>query len=339
MATEEMALDADGLHSALLARGSRTLSLPHWSSFAPLDEAAVSGVSMVGGEQDEFIAHKTYVLPCDFGSISTCGPGRTKQGLSDVIHKFDLSQAMATPLNEQIRQASLRMEAAADGAVGEGGELKSNWGGYQSTTTLFEGCEDDGEYQKLRGFRRVHEIASMAMEVLGAGGDGMAAHSHYPDEARRPRAGELHAAYGWLNVNRSSDLNYMHVHDPLRWSGVYFVDGGASVHGGYGGCLLFRGGRQPGGGMQPEDADASHTFLAVPPTPGTLYLFPGSVPHAVLGHVVHADPPRDAHGRSNHSVAAAAASARGVAPEPARISVAFNFSEAMAPKPKRWRPT
>jgi hypothetical protein len=36
----------------------------------------------------------------------------------------------------------------------------------------------------------------------------------------------LHRAFGWVNINRSSDLNFMHVHDAQMWSGVYFVHGG-----------------------------------------------------------------------------------------------------------------
>ena len=315
--------DDNDLRTTLLAPGSRLLSLPHWSTFAPLVDAGRAAA----GKGGVFARHETFVLPCDYGCAGARGSGKSKQGLSDVIHRFELTQALSAPLNEQIRQASLEMEAAADGAGGEGynGERKTNWGGYQSSTTIFEGCEDQSEYVRLRGCRQVHEIASLAMEVMGEAAEGRESLYQYPDESRRPRAGELHSAYAWLNVNRSSDLNFMHVHDPLRWSAVYFVDEGASVDESNGGRLLFRGGRH-------SSSNASHSYLAVPPTPGTLWLFPGSIPHAVLGQIVSAEPPRDALGRSDHSVAAAEACAKGEMPENARISIAINFSEAIAPK-------
>ena len=318
---EDYAPDHNNLRIALLATGSHSLSLPHWASFAPL-----IGAGFVDTEGATFVSHTTYMLPCDHSCSAARGPGRSKQGLADTIHRFELAESFAAPLNKSIRSASLEMEVAADAAVGDGGgQLKSNWGGYQSSTTIFEGCEDEGEHQRLSGCRQLHALASLAMEVLGELEGGSAGLSHYPDQATRPLAGELHSAYAWLNVNRSSDLNYMHVHDPLRWSGVYFVDAGATVEESHGGRLLFRGGKQ-------AHVDASHSFLAVPPTPGTLWIFPGSVPHAVLGQVVPTDPPRDTHGRSDHAAAATEACARGEAPEAARISVAINFSEALTPK-------
>ena len=64
--------------------------------------------------------------------------------------------------------------------------------------------------------------------------------------------------------------------------------------------LVFRGGSQP-------HVEASHSYLAAPPQPGTLWLFPGSVPHVALGHIVDIDPPRDERtGRSDHDAAATA---------------------------------
>ena len=125
-----------------------------------------------------------------------------------------------------------------------------------------------------------------------------------------------------MNVNRSSDLNFMHTHDLLRWSAVYFVAAGAWCEESNGGRLLFRGGR-----ISSLPSEESHSYLAVPPAPATLWLFPGSVPHAVLGHIVNEDPPRHPRtGRSNHSIAADMARGEGRAPETARVSVAINYS-------------
>jgi len=182
----------------------------------------------------------------------------------------------------------------------------------------------------------------------------------------------LASADGWLNINRSTDLNFMHTHDPEKWSAVYFVHAGAresgplpaateSDAGASGeasgeanedsdgnedsdssdssdstvmappnpdGHLVFRGGRQDG-------VDASHSYLAVPPEAGTLWLFPGRLPHVVLGHLHADDPPRSERGRSDHSIAAHEAVLHGRIPEAARISVAINFEKASAPPPHR----
>ena len=140
----------------------------------------------------------------------------------------------------------------------------------------------------------------------------------------------IYASDAWFNVNRSSDLNFMHTHDLERWSAVYFVaEGEGWNEESNGGRLLFRGGRTAA-----STFEESHSYLAVPPAPSTLWLFPGSVPHAVLGHIVNDDPPRHPRtGRSDHSIAADAARGEGRAPEPARVSVAINYF-ALAPAPR-----
>ena len=87
--------------------------------------------------------------------------------------------------------------------------------------------------------------------------------------------------------------------------------GGAAAD--VGGHLLFRAGGVRG---------SSHSFLAVPPEPGTMWLFPGGLPHCVMpfsdSGEAHAGGPaapradrRDRHGD--------------------RISVAVNFEEAAPP--------
>ena len=69
---------------------------------------------------------------------------------------------------------------------------------------------------------------------------------------------------------------------------------------------------------------ASHSFLAVPPEPGTLWLFPGSVPHCVLG-AMHVDDPLDRSSELDTPMEKE--------DEEARISVAINLTEAIAPPP------
>ena len=122
-----------------------------------------------------------------------------------------------------------------------------------------------------------------------------------------------HGGIAWLNVNRELHYNKMHFHDPERLSAVYFVSAGAvSSRCQPAGHLLFRGGRS---GLSSQ---ATHSFIAVTPEPGSLWLFPGAVPHCVL------------------PFAAVEAVARPTCPRedgPPRISIAFNLL-ADAPLPQ-----
>ena len=45
---------------------------------------------------------------------------------------------------------------------------------------------------------------------------GMGQDEHPAECPHAKKDGELHSAYAWINVNRSSDLNFMHTHDPQR---------------------------------------------------------------------------------------------------------------------------
>lgn len=124
----------------------------------------------------------------------------------------------------------------------------------------------------------------------------------------------LHPACAWANVNRATDHNLLHVHHPQRWSAVYFVRaGGADDEPPPSGHLVFRGGRQATSGR----TTCSHTYLAVPPIPGSLWLFPGAVPHCVF------------------AFGATATAVRGDRPTSelldARISVAINLDVALPP--------
>jgi len=212
------------------------------------------------------------------------------------------------------------------------------------------------------GCRQLHRVCSMAMQVLGS-------EQVYPDDAggAPPHSGGQHAAArAWFNVNRGASFNTIHVHDMRRWSAVYFVaDGmGGAPDGSSGEAeaeaeaeaeesdpldaldtphtlgsrpphlsrhLIFRGGLAP---PQPSGSaskvEASHCYVAAPPTPGTLWLFPGSVPHCVLGDCL-GDADDNAPSPLDRS---AELDCDEVKPdEAARISVAVNFSEAKAPLP------
>ena len=146
-----------------------------------------------------------------------------------------------------------------------------------------------------------------------------------------PRDGPLHiqpplcvktivSAGAWVNVNRGADINFLHIHDAGWWSGVYFVRPGlATAESPHAGHLVFRGGaRCPLTGGDPDAAStgASHTYLAVPPTPGTLWLFPGGVPHCVFA--------------SSSTICERSAS-QDCVDNVCRISVAMNFAVAAPP--------
>ena len=152
---------------------------------------------------------------------------------------------------------------------------------------------------------------------------------------RRHLDRNLARTVAWLNVNRPSDLNFLHVHEAGRWSGVYFVAAGeapAPTAPPSAGHLLFRGGPRRGGDIEEAETPASHTYFAVPPTPGTLWIFPGTVPHCVL-------PVRPGEGQEERRAAqtgaampdGADASARPPAAG-ARMSIAVNFDDR-APDP------
>lgn len=146
----------------------------------------------------------------------------------------------------------------------------------------------------------------------------------------------LHAMTAWLNVNRGRDYNEMHVHPPELWSAVYYVAAGesysahstydgdgaevsaaaASGGGGHGdaaaecaGHMIFRAGRADG-------LSAGHTYFPVAPVPGSLWLFPGRMPHMVMG----TPPPT-------------ASTPQSPTPPRARVSVAVNCTFAAPPPP------
>lgn len=164
----------------------------------------------------------------------------------------------------------------------------------------------DEEVQGRRCCHALHHAASHAMDELQR--RGLCGQSH-----KQVWGGHsVHAANAWLNVNRATDTNLMHRHNPLYWSATYYVAGSPQSEHILDGRLLFRG-----GGNVRSDGQApatSHTYLSVPPVPGTLWVFPGSTPHRVLGMAGPSSPAR-----------VKTVGTRGMwAP---RISVAINFTD------------
>ena len=176
----------------------------------------------------------------------------------------------------------------------------------------------------------LHRIASAALDAAIAehessmlGEQVEVAEAPYGEGGgERPRDA-LHASYAWLNVNRTKDSNFMHTHQVDLWSAVYYINEGEPNAPGFGnetsGHMIFRAGPRPqaeGGPALSESGEERRTYFAVPPVPGTLWLFPGSMPHTVMPTVLP----------------------DGVdEPETPRISLGINFEVAVPPLPRPWR--
>ena len=160
--------------------------------------------------------------------------------------------------------------------------------------------------------QELHRVACAAIDDLQRASGGGAG----PPEANAGRPGSVanfsHRANAWLNVNRADDVNLMHVHQQGRLSATYYVAGSQPAEHSLDGRLVFRTGARKR--HKGEASPASHAYMSVPPVPGTLWLFPGSVPHRVFGM-------SGASGQQDCT--------RGMwAP---RISVALNFLDAECP--------
>ena len=279
---------------ALLGLNSKTCCLPRGCMFEPL-QSPHEEVQISDAATGLFAAHSIFGVPCD--PLCAAGKGRHRAGLVELVHKFTLEKSAASPLNHRLLQWSLDTERLFE----QSGVSKSNLGGYQSSANLFVSArEDPGIDRLLSSCRVLHGVVSAACEEV------------LRPDAPNP-AGELHEACAWLNVNRGTDSNLIHIHDPNRFSAVYFVQAGTKAAS-PNGHLVFRGGC--------SSPKATHTYLAVPPEPGTLWLFPGSIPHCVLPQLAGA---------------AAAADERQIRSVP-RVSVAINLrAEAPLPVPPRPR--
>ena len=217
----------------------------------------------------------------------------------------------------------------------------SNRGGYQSYPNMFIAAAEAVEPEHRRACRALHLIVSAAMDELCACGcasfpgvvdDHPTRTSKSSKSLAEQRRQQLYPADAWINVNRPGHHNVLHQHHPERWSAVYFVNEGAatsnscrdgqlgghdsmpSASGDYSGHLIFRGGPSK---VRPDGADApavwsSHSFFAVPPSPGNLWIFSGQIPHGVCQQRLAGLPGEDS---------------------PARVSIALNYSTAKPPEP------
>jgi uncharacterized protein (TIGR02466 family) len=167
--------------------------------------------------------------------------------------------ADGTELNVQLRERIL------EHARRHSGEGATNVGGWHSETGALEFCGKAGE-RLIRHMREMTEEATLRVYA----------------EFGRPREPLSWTLHAWANINRSGDFNKMHTHPGATWSGVYYVDQGASKPDAEGTALHL---------SDPCPARTNIFFPAlstsnvlIKPEPGLMVLFPSYLPHAVLPH-------------------------------------------------------
>lgn len=341
------------LHTALLAHDSGAHALNPSSRFEPLMQDGVEHALSVPGAR-LFSSHKTFQLP---RSDQSPGFDTVHHLVLAPDHSAKLNEGLKQFALVKERQAKAASRAGTSpdecrngsGALphpknrSTAGVLISNEGGFQSYSDLFDYADlldqlgphegraavrqttalelnewgraefDEASVRGRRHCHELHRVASAALDELGCTPMANAApHSLHPENPSH----SLHRANAWLNVNRATDNNIMHMHNAQKWSATYYVAAPPETSEKLDGRLLFRSGTKRRADGQPSPI--SHSFMTVPPDPGSLWLFPGSVPHRVLGFTM-------AGGGRAQKVDQAE---RGMwAP---RISIAINFIDAMA---------
>lgn len=247
--------DDEGTRRILLAPSSARCALPPQVLFESLHPRFSNVRPQRPGDAAHFASHTCCRVPID----NMCGAGKAHSaGSSTCVHRFQLLQPAAELLNQRLVQQALEAERTAEG------RRCSNSGGYQSGHFPLSTYDEQLQAVVNAAINELIQLPDAALDETDALGEG-------------PSSGSAHEGIAWWNVNRAGDFNAIHVHDPKRWSGVYFVASGGQ-HATPAGHLLFRGGR----GSPSATDDSTHAFVAVAPEPGSLWLFPGSLPHCVL---------------------------------------------------------
>ena len=254
----------------LIAPQSTLLSVPASCTFEPLHPPTLERPPR---NSDLFSRHQLLTVPCDHQCAAA--EKQASSGMCDTVHRFTLQSVIAARINPQLIEWALHKEVRAKATSvqeDDGGVQRSNWGGFQSHDDIFE----DPENAYTLCIRELHVVASAALDELQL--------SRESDSSGTQQL--LPGAHAWVNLNRGSDRNFMHVHEAGLVSAVYFVSDGdpalVAVSSPPQGQLIFRGGPQPPQWKAERADSATHTYLAIPPTPGTLVCFPGSVPHCVF---------------------------------------------------------
>ncbi|KAJ1462482.1 hypothetical protein M885DRAFT_610524 [Pelagophyceae sp. CCMP2097] len=163
---------------------------------------------------------------------------------STAIHRFALADF--DTLNHGLVQAALAAKADLT--------IVSNVGGTHSAEEVFA---DDPE----AWYAAISKLLERAIKTVAGA--------------------QVESATGWLNSSAAWDYNTLHDHGTADWSAVYFAASGESdaraacaVDRTDAGALILR--------FQLKPFSHDYAFLAIRPTPGDLWLFPGHVAHAVM---------------------------------------------------------
>jgi hypothetical protein len=126
-----------------------------------------------------------------------------------------------------------------------------------------------------------HSIARFGTAILAAPDTSLRA----PPHADTPRV-HVRIQDAWANINEAGHSNSAHTHGSSHVSGVVYIDAGNSTGGRS--CTLLQ---------NPAPSDLRHGIvegsggftgagedICLPPVPGSVLLFPGWLPHAVLPH-------------------------------------------------------
>ncbi len=144
------------------------------------------------------------------------------------------------------------------------GVQKSNYGGWQSSPTLF--------HDPSPAVRPVHDAVLAALTDLSA-----------TVFASPPQTIDVKSELvAWVNINEAGDYNARHVHLPSTWSGVYYVEVGETPAGArpHSGHLELYDPR--GDGIDGSGGALNHQArITITPEPGLLVVFPGYLPHFV----------------------------------------------------------
>ena len=192
------------------------------------------------------------------------------RAVTTTIHQFTMLPEAAKDVNVSLHELGARNYGARDGIS------RSNEGGYHSVHDIFQPRDMDAWY------RRVHDATLEALAIVEPQWGAQGAQTSV-DVDGPPGAAVLQ---GWINASGPYDFNTLHHHggrekDWAKWSAVYFVASGRGSedvdgvdNAGLLGSLLFQ--------TQPDSHRPHFEFLPVAPVPGSLWLFPAYLPHAVM---------------------------------------------------------
>ena len=232
-------------------------NIPGFGRFPCPDEATFLDVSHLVARGSE-VSHEAFAIP-DNPPVRDLPEPRTTP-----LHRF-VVRGWET-INGKVKAACLRA------SEGGGGVTVSNVGGaFHSPETIMQ-----GEHAAWCP-RELIEAVEYAVGLCGSPPSGCSCSDA--------------ALTGWFNLTLTGQhaFHALHDHGTAHWSCVYFVDSpthvrtrsggvesddrGHSDLGSFDGCLMLR--------FQLEPFTHKFAFIAIPPTPGTLLVFPGYVPHAV----------------------------------------------------------